>query len=329
MKQAYQLSSIKFHYGKTLALSLTKLNIQANKVTALVGPNGCGKSTLLNLLAFIERNQQGRILFFSEAVSDQKSHAFSKRIAFLPQKPYMLKGSVTDNLYLTVKFHDIQKSQRLLQIHSTLEKLNISHLAKQQAKTLSGGELQKVALARALITNPEVLLMDEPFSYLDHNSEYLFESVIHDYIKEGNRTLVFSTHNRLQGRAIADQTISLIKGEQVKTPLINLFQGTTINQSFNTGNIKIMLPDNEQNYQHVSIDPHEIVLSKEHLFSSMRNQYPGKVIAITEEAEKIRITVSADEIFQVLITTQAFKELEVSLGQKLWLNFNYNSITAF
>ncbi len=329
MTQAYQLRNIKFYYDKTLALSLTQLNIQAGKITALVGPNGCGKSTLLNLLAFIEMNQQGSINFFSELVSEHKTHAFSQRIALLPQKPYMLKGSVADNLHLTLKFHNTQKKQRLLQIASILEKLNIAHLSQQQAKTLSGGELQKVALARALIINPDVLLMDEPFSYLDPGSEVLFESVILDYINENNKTLIFSTHNRLQGRAIADQVISLINGEQVKTPLINLFQGTSYNQVFNTGKIKIILPDKQQNYLHVSIDPHEIVLSKDKLNSSMRNQYPGKVIAIADEMGKIRITVSAGEIFQVIITTQAFKELEISIAQKLWINFKSNSIMAF
>lgn len=123
--------------------------------------------------------------------------------------------------------------------------------------------------------------------------------------------------------------ISLVKGEQVKTPLINLYQGANNNQLFNTGKIQIILPDNKQNYQHVSIDPHEIVLSKDHLNSSMRNQYQGKVIAIADETGKMRITVSAGEIFQVIITTQAFKELQISLHQKLWVNFKSNSIMAF
>lgn len=108
----------------------------------------------------------------------------------------MLKGAVTDNLHLTLKFHNIKKNQHLLQILSILEKLNITHLSQQDTKSLSGGELQKVALAVTLITNPDVLLMDEPLSHLDPGSEDLFEYVIRDYIKESNRTLLFSTHNR-------------------------------------------------------------------------------------------------------------------------------------
>lgn len=328
MTQAYQLSNIKYTYGESLALSLSELNIQANKITALIGPNGCGKSTLLNLLAFLQENQQGQIKFFSENASQKTIPAFNKRIAFLPQKPYMLRGSVVDNLNLTLKFHHI-KNDRSELINSSLEKLGIAHLAQKKAKTLSGGEQQKVALVRAIITNPDVLLMDEPFSYLDHSSVYLLEQFIHDYVKCCGKTLIFSTHNRLQGMAIADEVISLVKGNSVNTPLINVFQGKLKGQQFDTGKIEILLADNNQDYQHVSIDPHEIVLSTQPLISSMRNQYQGKVTAIADEQGKIRVSILAGELFQVLITPQSLKELDISLGVILWVNFKSNALLAF
>ncbi|MFW5443963.1 MAG: ATP-binding cassette domain-containing protein [Methylococcaceae bacterium] len=328
MTNAYQLKNITFTYHKTLALSVAELNIQANKITALIGPNGCGKSTLLNLLAFLQKQQQGQINFFSETANQQTIPNIIKRISFLPQKPYMLRGTVADNLNLTLKFHNI-KNNRAEQIHSALEKLNILHLSQQTAKTLSGGEQQKVALARAIITNPDVLLMDEPFSYLDHNSELLLEQFIQHYIKEHNKTLIFSTHNRLQGIAIADNVISLVKGELVNSPLINLFHGCSDNLIFNTGKIQILLTNNTEEYRHVSIDPNEIVLSREPLISSMRNQYPGKVTVIADESGKIRVGVLAGELFQVLITPQALKQLNLSIGDPLWVNFKSNSILAF
>lgn len=327
MTAAYQLTNIRFCYDKTLALSLPKLTIQANKITAIIGPNGCGKSTLLNLLALLQKNQQGQIEFFSESIIENNASSYRKRIAFLPQKPYMLRGTVSDNLELTLKFHGI-KNNRSEKINSVLEILNIAHLNQQQAKTLSGGEQQKVALARAIITNPDVLLMDEPFSYLDQNSEQLLEQFMGHYVKN-NKTLIFSTHNRLQGMAIADDVISLVKGALVKSPLINLFHGSCSNQLFDTGKIQIMLADSTQNYKHVSIDPNEIVLSQEQLVSSMRNQFHGKVTAITDEMDKIRVSVSAGELFQVTITYQAFKELEISLADQLWVNFKSNAILAF
>jgi len=327
MSIAYQLNNIGFCYGKAEALSIDKLTINTNKITALIGPNGCGKSTLLNLLAFLQKNQQGQISFFSEPTTRQVN-SFIKRVAFLPQKPYMLRGSVTDNLRKPLKFHHLKHDQAA-QIQAALEQLDIAHLSQKQAKSLSGGEQQKVALARAIITNPDVLLMDEPFSYLDHNSEQLLEYFIQRYVKQQNKTIVFSTHNRLQGIAIADDVISLIKGRVVKTALINLFQGSVNKQLFNTGKIQIMLADNTEEYQHVSIDPNEIVLSTTALVSSMRNQYHGRVTAIADEAGKIRVSVLAGELFQVIITMNAFKELNISLGDQLWVNFKSNSVFMF
>ncbi len=329
MEYAYQLKDIKYAYGKTLALSLPELNIQARKTTALIGPNGCGKSTLLNLLAFVEQNQQGQIKCCSEIATKKQLHSLIKRIALLPQKPYMLRGSVLKNLDLTLQFRGIKKNNRADLINATLDKLNITKLIHQQAKTLSGGELQKVALARAIITNPDILLMDEPFSYLDYNSEQTLERFIRCYVKESNKTLIFSTHNRLQGVAIADNIISLVNGESVKTPLINVFHGTSNKLLFDTGKIKIVLADSDKNYQHISIDPREIVLSKEPVKSSMRNQYQGKVLAITDESNQIRITIVAGELFQVLITHQALTDLNVSLADTLWVNFKSNAIVAF
>jgi len=328
MSNAYQLSGIRFCYQDTVALSLPELSIRANKITALIGPNGCGKSTLLNLLSFLEKSQQGQIDFFGKSVTKQNTASFIKRVAFVAQKPYMLRGSVSENIVSPLKFHHIKQNFQSL-IDTALEELNISHLSQQQAKQLSGGEQQKVALARAIVTNPDVLIMDEPFSYLDHDSQQLLEQFIHRYIQQNKKTLIFSTHNRLQGITIADDVISLVKGKSVKTALINLFQGSVNKQLFDTGKIKIMLADDLRNYQHVSIAPDEIVLSREIINSSMRNQFQGKVTAIIDENGKIRISVLAGELFQVLITPQALKELKISLGDQLWVNFKSNSILAF
>ncbi len=323
---AYQLTDLRFSYEKTPVLSIDKLAIPANKITALIGPNGCGKSTLLNLLAFLQKNQQGQISFFSKPTV--QTHNFIKQVSFLPQKPYMLRGTVAENLAQPLKFHQ-KNHQRVEKIQAALEQLDITHLSQQHAKTLSGGEQQKVALARAIITNPNVLILDEPFSYLDQSSEKSLENFIKHYVKEQHKTLIFSTHNRLQGIALADNVVSLVQGKIANSPLINLFQGSVSKQFFDTGKIKIMLPNPTQHYHHASIDPNEIVLSKTALVSSMRNQYQGHVTAIVDEMGVIRVSVLAGELFQVIITLQALKDLKLSLGDPLWVNFKSNSVLMF
>jgi len=325
MNPAYQLDNLRFLYGEKVALSLPYLTVNAGKVTALIGANGCGKSTLLNLLAFMEAPDMGKIAFFGEQVRPEQLFSLRKRVGFLPQKPYMLRGTVLDNLKLALKLHGTHKAVWQKNSNAALERLAITHLGAQQAAQLSGGELQKSALARVLVTEPDVLLLDEPFAYLDQGSARLLETFIKDY----QGTLVFSTHDRLQGLALADEVISLVAGEQIKSPLINLYHGSCNNHIFNTGKIAIILTSDMVSCRHVSIDPHEIVLSRHALVSSIRNQFQGRVMTISEEMGKVRIAVAAGELFQVLITYEALHDLALNLGDCIWVNFKSNSVMGF
>jgi tungstate transport system ATP-binding protein len=325
MTHAYQLHNLRFLYGEKIALSLPALTLDAGKVTALTGPNGCGKSTLLNLLAFMETPNTGKITFFGDQVRPEQLFTYRKRVGFLPQKPYMLRGTVQDNIKLALKLRGTPKALWQKNINTALERLNIAHLGPQQASQLSGGELQKSALARVLITDPGVLLLDEPFSHLDQNSAQLLEQFIKGY----QGTLIFSSHDCLHGLALANDVISLVEGAQIKSPLINLFHGCCTNHIFNTGKINIVLTSDIASCRHVSINPHEIVLSRQVLISSIRNQFQGRVMSISEEMGKVRIAVAAGEVFHVLITYEALHDLKLNLGDLVWVNFKSNSVTAF
>ncbi len=329
MINAYQLTSIRFYYGDKLALSLPDLAIASGKITALIGPNGSGKSTLLDILAFLQPPHYGNIRFFGEQINYKQLPRYRHEIGYLTQKPYMLRGTVQDNLKLALKFRGTDKSLWRPKIHNVLEYLNIGHLRDQDAKCLSGGELQKSALARILVTSPKVLLLDEPFSHLDQAGVQLLEQFIVAYLKETRATFILCTHDRLQGAALADDVISLIQGESVKSPLINVYGGSCHHHVFSTGKINIILTADISDCQHVAIDPHEIVLSRDALVSSIRNQFHGRVISISDEMGKVRITVAAGEIFQVLITYEALTDLSLNLGDPIWINFKSNSVTAF
>lgn len=329
MSNAYQLTNVRYCYGDKLALHLPELSIESGKVTALIGPNGSGKSTLLNLLAFILPPKEGSITFFGDQVSYRHASNYTKRIGYLPQKPYLLRGTVQDNLRLALKFRGTARSLWRQKINKALELLNIGHLIDQNAKRLSGGEQQKSALARVLITDPDVLLLDEPFSHLDHAGSQLLQQLILSYIDETSATLVLSTHDRLQGVALANDVISLVQGERVKSPLINLYDGHCRNHIFSTGRINILLPGDVSGCRYVSIDPQEIVLSRDSLISSIRNRFPGRIRSISDEMGKVRVTVEAGEIFHVLITYQAFNDLALKLGDSVWVNFKSNSVITF
>ncbi|MCK5898045.1 MAG: ATP-binding cassette domain-containing protein, partial [Methylococcales bacterium] len=154
MTLLYQLNNLQYDYGKNFTLSLPDLRILSQKITVLIGENGSGKSTLLNLLALQVFPTNGSLRFLDQPISKKQRLVFQKKIGFLPQKPYVFRGSVKDNLALALKFHHVPKKKQIEKITIILAHLKITHLGEQWAKSLSGGELQKVAIARVLITEP-------------------------------------------------------------------------------------------------------------------------------------------------------------------------------
>ena len=327
MKNIYQLNQLRFYYHDKQALSLDNIQIQAGKTTALIGANGSGKSTLLNLLAFLSSPNQGEILFNGQSVNKADLIQYRRRVGFLAQTPYMLYGTVYDNIDLALKIQG--KQLRHEKIHRVVKQLGIEHCLDQQAKLLSGGELQKVALARILALEPEVLLLDEPFSYLDQNSAQALESFLLNYVYDTNRTLIFSTHDRLQGFALADNVLALAEGKEVMTPLINLFHGDVIDHQFHSGSMIMVLPESITTGRHASINPQDIVLSTQALASSMRNHYKGRIITIADEMGSVRVNVDTGVVFKVLITYQALEELKLQLGGEVWVNFKSSAVVVF
>lgn len=325
----YQLNDLVFKYAEKTILNIDKLEIADSKVTALVGANGCGKSTLLNLLAFLASPGNGRMSFQGQRVNPKKLRPLRKRIGFLPQKPYMLKGSVEDNLKLPLKLHHINKSLWADKISEALAQLDIAHLRLQSANTLSGGELQKAALARLLILQPDVLLLDEPFSYLDPISALKLEDFIRNFCSRTRSSLIFSTHNRLKATELADDVVSLIDGDAVRASLINCFYGRLQNNVFNTGNITIQVAAGKDEFSHVAIEPDDIYLTRETNAVNFDHHFQGRINSIIEQGGKAVITVLAGEKFQVSLSFKALHDLSLTLGTTVWVNFNSEAVITF
>ena len=146
---------------------------------------------------------------------------------------------------------------------------------------------------------------------------------------QSGRTVVFSTHDRLQGIALADTTINLVKGQITKSPLLNVFQGQLDNRIFNTGKLCIYTSGPQLKANHVAIDPHEIIISTSILHSSMRNHFSGRLIAISEEAETIHLTIDCKERFYAIISIESLQSLNLSIGDNLCLSFKSTALTLF
>lgn len=187
-----KLEDVKKYYGEKLVLDINSLSISNGERVALVGANGSGKSTLLKLISRVIAPSEGNV-------------ATDGEIIYMPQSNYAFNKSVIKNVLLGTKAPKEQAEQLLRQ-------MEISEFANKNAKNLSGGELQKVALCRTIIRNSSVLLLDEPTSEMDLHSTNIAENTILDYIKKENATLIISTHSPSQAKKLADRIIILNNG---------------------------------------------------------------------------------------------------------------------
>ena len=212
MNKQYQLNNIKFSYANKLILDIRQQHFEQGKITALIGENGAGKSTLLGILSFILPVQSGEIEFSGKKVDKNELATLRKSVGLVQQNPYLIKGSVIRNIELGLKFRGIAPVERKEKVRNILRLLKIDNLVDRSVKSLSGGEAQKVAIGRALVLDPEVILLDEPFTYLDSDFVEEFESLIKQLRDEHNKTIIFTTHNQSQARVLSDQVFCLANG---------------------------------------------------------------------------------------------------------------------
>lgn len=326
MTACYQLQNIQMFYGAQCALDIPALRIEHGQTLAILGQNGAGKSTLLSLLALLTQPANGELLLFGES-TQKVSQAQRQRIGLVAQQPYLLPGSIHDNIALALRCQQINKTEHTQRIDQALRAVNLTHLAKQDAATLSGGELKRAALARVLAYQPDILLFDEPFSHLDSQHIRQLEDLIKQLANE-NRTVIFTTHDRMQAYALANQHIHLLDGRLSETPLLNLFHGHFAGDCFDTGKLKLYANPAQTDARHIAIDPREIIISRHaDKDSSARNQLQGRLTQIAEEGSEVRLRIDCGEAFQVIISPQSLQQLKLQLGDNLWLSFKASAVT--
>lgn len=187
-------------YGDRTVLDLTELRFDEGKKYALIGSNGSGKTTLLKIIA-------GLIKFDGKVSIPVK---MQKSIGYLPQKSFSFDMSLLNNMLINHLASERKTYKK--KAEEILEKFHLSHLKKKNATGLSGGETQRLALARLFMEEFEILLLDEPTASMDVNSIALTESAILDYCEIYRPTVIFATHSFAQARRLADEVIFLDEG---------------------------------------------------------------------------------------------------------------------
>lgn len=213
----YTLEAVEQIYGTRTVLRIPSLTIQQGEILTLIGPSGAGKSTLLRLLALLEPPARGNLSaqFDGQPVTyANASIADRRRVAMVFQRPVLLSRSVRANVAYGLQLRGQSNTQ--VCIDETLRRVAMLPLANTHPRTLSGGEMQRVALARTLVLQPSVLLLDEPTANLDPANGRLIESLIHERHEQHGATIILATHNLFQARRLATRVGFVLDGELVE-----------------------------------------------------------------------------------------------------------------
>jgi tungstate transport system ATP-binding protein len=219
----YQLRDVTKEYNGRCVLQVERLDIQQGEIFALVGPSGAGKSTLLRLLNFLEPPTSGRIRFLGGEFRPGQPMPLKlrRRVTTVFQRPILLNRNVWANVNYGLQLRGQRNAAR--RVEMALEQVGLTALARQRARTLSGGEAQRVALARAMVLQPDALLLDEPTANLDPYNVGLIEDIVRALNREQGTTLVLVTHNVFQAKRLARRVALLLEGRVVETADVDAF----------------------------------------------------------------------------------------------------------
>jgi len=215
-----QVEKLTRKYGRIVSVDRIGLEVRNGEIFALIGPSGTGKSTLLRMIGLLEPPTAGEIYLDDLEISSLKGSErlnAVKRIGFVFQRPILFNRSVLDNVRYGLEIRGMHETEIKSEVSTYLEILGLQDLSRRNALLLSGGEAQRVALARTLVCHPEVLLLDEPTANLDPANVGTIETAIKEANRKEKTTVLISTHNMFQAKRIAHRVGFMLSGRLLET----------------------------------------------------------------------------------------------------------------
>jgi tungstate transport system ATP-binding protein len=207
-----RINDLRIRRGGVQVLDLPHFSIANEEKVAVIGPNGAGKSSLLLGMACLIERDCGRIVFQGREVTRQQETSFRRTIAMVFQEPLLFDTTVLDNVAEGLRIRGQGRSQARQAAMESLELLKVGHLAGRSAHKLSGGEAQRVSLARAFAVKPKLILMDEPFSSLDLPTRIVLAEDLGRILHESGTAAIIATHDRIEALKVVDRLIVMDRG---------------------------------------------------------------------------------------------------------------------
>ncbi len=348
-----EIRDLRIERNGATVLDVPRLDLVEGRIISLIGPNGAGKSTLLLWIMRLLKGDSGVIRHRGEEVTEgAAARRFRRRMSMVFQESLLFSTTVYRNIASGPRMRGMDRAAVRHAVERSMELFGIAHLARRHARALSGGEAQRVNLARALALGPEILLMDEPFSSLDAPTR---ESLIDDLeriVREGKITLLFATHDRGEAIRLSDEIIVMNRGRvvQADTPgritqfpadeFVASFMGTETNLSgtvaASSGGV-LSLTVNGAAVEAVGeiepgrqvafcIHPENIVFSEGPSESSARNSFRGRVTRVVPMGLYQKVYFDCGFTLVAFVSNLSTGELDIRPGRELTASFKATSV---
>ncbi|MDD3656173.1 MAG: ATP-binding cassette domain-containing protein [Atribacterota bacterium] len=332
-----RIENLKKIYDKRLVLNISSFAFEQGKIYAIVGPNGSGKTTLINILSLLDIPDNGKIFFKEKEIKNISKNDLLKirrQITLVHQKPFLFQTTVYNNIAYGLKIRGISYLEQEKRIKEVLKIVGLSGFERRGSNQLSGGEAQRVVIARALAIEPDILFLDEPTANIDKRYIEAVERIIKKINRELNTTVIFTTHDLSQAYRLADTIISLLEGRIIQHIPENIFRGKIIQENGLqwckiTEEIKFALVSKRRGYVYIYIAPSDIILSYNQFASSAQNSFIGKVIKISEHNHLIRLVIDIGVELVSVITRDSFLKMNINISSNICLTFKASAVKCF
>jgi molybdopterin-binding protein len=346
-----KLKNLSVDLGDFVLKDIT-LTIEEGEYFIILGPTGAGKTVLLESIAGLHHIKNGEIWLRGKEVTRVEPE--KRRVSIVYQDHVLFPHlSVKDNIIFGLKMNKAPADERKVRLNWVAELLGITNLLHRRPDTLSGGEKQKVALGRAIITRPELLLVDEPLSSLDPETRENVQQELRQLHKALGITILHVTHDFEEAIALGNRIAVIGEGHlmQVGIPeeifrhpnsefvarfalTRNIFLGKAERKSsgdtvFKVDGTEFIIAADADGTYHASIRPEDILISSEPIHSSARNCFPGTITHVVDRGSTLYVTVSIPPELSCLITRHSFEEMELHEGKKVYMTFKASSIHIF
>jgi len=332
-----ELIAVRHRYDGRVVLDIERFAVAPGSGVAIVGPNGSGKSTLLRLLALLERPSEGEVRLDGVVVAGAKAPRAGarRRITLVEQRPLLLRGTVRENLEFGLRVRGIRRTEVNRKVENIAARLEIASLLHRRRHELSDGEVQRVAVARALAVEPDVLLLDEPASSADRAAAQTLYRALAEERARRPLAVCLASHQLEDAYRWADDVRALAEGRLSPVTPENLFRvelpsGGGDLKHVCVGTIEIAAATDKTGPAILAVPPTDIFVSREPLASSARNVFTGRVTRLTHQRPgAVLVTADVGVELVAVVTEEAARDLGLTPGGPVVFSFKASAVRVF